>query len=1624
MRRSPSRLILITCFLVVLCGMPRTGFSAMLPGRTQSALAESPVGVLTQHNDNSRTGANLNETILNTSDVNVAQFGKVFERDVDGQIVAQPLYVPNLLIPGQGVHNVVIVATMHDTVYAFDADNPQEAQPLWSVSLGSSVLLPNPCIGPMPYTDISVEVGILSTPVIDLSTNTLYIVAATQDNNGPANCNGYYFSHHLHALDLTTGQERPGSPVLIQASVPGKGMAAVNGVISFVSYRQDQRSSLTLANHTVYFGFASYGDQDPYHGWIFGYDETTLQQVALLCTTPNGAEGGVWMSGQGLLVDSAGNLYAAVANGSWTAGRPHGTDYGDSFIKLSPSLTIEDWFTPYNQAYLKAQDLDVGSIGVLALPGTTRFLGGDKNGSYYLLDEGSLGHYQATSNSQIPQSFPGGEQSGYGYGSPAYYNGQDGPTVYIWNPLDLLRAFSYNTASGLFNPQPVQVNPTYVANYAGGGLSISANGSTPGSGILWAAVPIGAQLNYTLKAGALFAFDASNINHILWSSLQNPARDTLGYNTNWAAPTVANGRVYVPTFSDKLAVYGLLPSLALSASPTNPVVGQPVTLTASVSAIAPLTGIPTGSISFIDQSNDTATTLGTANLDATGNATFTTSSLAHGLHTLQAVYSGDATFPGSLVSLNLSVNYAPDVVSLNAVPLNPTLGQSVTLTANVSAAAPGQGVPTGNIIFTDQISGTITTLGTVNLDATGTATFTVSNLAHGSHVFNALYSGDSTFAARSASFGLRVSYNPDTVSLSASTTRPVLGQPVTLTANVSALTTGLGIPTGNITFTDQISGTTGILGTASLDATGTATFTLSNLAHGSHVFNALYSGDGTFAARSASFGVGVSYNPDTVSLSASPTRPVLGQPVTLTANVGALTTGLGIPTGNITFTDQISGTTGILGTVGLDATGTATFTVSNLAHGSHVFNALYSGDDTFAARSASFGLRVSYNPDTVSLSASTTRPVLGQPVTLTANVGALTTGLGIPTGNITFTDQISGTTSILGTVNLDATGTATFTVSNPVHGSHVFNALYSGDHTFAARSASLGVGVSYNPDTVSLSASTTRPVLGQPVTLTANVSALTTGLGVPTGSITFTDQISGTTSILGTVSLDATGTATFTVSNLAHGSHVFNALYSGDDTFAARSASLGVGVSYNPDTVSLSASTTRPVLGQPVTLTANVSALTTGLGIPTGNITFTDQISGTTSILGTVGLDATGTATFTVSNPVHGSHVFNALYSGDDTFAARSASLGVGVSYNPDTVSLSASTTRPVLGQPVTLTANVSALTTGLGIPTGNITFIDQSKGVATTLGTASLDATGTATFTLSNLAHGSHVFNALYSGDGTFAARSASFGVGVSYNPDTVSLSASPSRPVLGQPVTLTANVGALTTGLGIPTGNITFTDQISGTTGILGTVGLDATGTATFTVSNLAHGSHVFNALYSGDSTFAARSASLGVGVSYNPDTVSLSASPTRPVLGQPVTLTTDVSAVAPGTGIPTGSITFIDQSNGTTTTLGTVQLNPNGQATFTTNLGPGRQSLQAVYSGDTTFAGRTTSLILTVVPGSATPTPTNTVTATQPATSTITPTATVTDTATSTPTATGTASATGTLTPTATPTVTATP
>jgi fibronectin type 3 domain-containing protein len=525
--------------------------TATTPDRLQSGDATvyvvSYTGTFTFHNDNARTGANLNETVLTPGNVNATRFGKLQSYSLDGVAMASPLYAPAVTIPGQGVHNVVYVATEHNSVYAFDADG-LITTPLWRVSFinpaaGITTVSPSD-VG--ECCDITPEIGITGTPVIDSSTGTLYVVAKTKEVSG-GNTN---FVQRLHALDIATGAEKFGGPVVIQATVPGTGVGSSGGQLTFLPQRHNQRPALLLSKGVVYIAFGSHGDQQPYHGWVIGYDAATLQQTMAYCATATGEGAGIWIAGSGVAADAAGNLYFVTGDGSFDA-NSGGVNFGDSYVKIDPTGRVLDYFTPHNEDTLDLGNIDLGAGGVVLLPDQPgvhphMIVSAGKNGTIDLIDRDDMGHYNPSNDSQIVQSliniFPFGTPEPGNYSAPVYFNG----TLFFSPVADNIQAFALT--NGRLSSSATSRSPE-IFSYPGGTLALSANGNT--NGILWA---IERRNN---SAGALRAYDATDLGIELYNSDQAGTRDALDEAAKFSAPLVASGKVYVAT-AGKFFIFGLV----------------------------------------------------------------------------------------------------------------------------------------------------------------------------------------------------------------------------------------------------------------------------------------------------------------------------------------------------------------------------------------------------------------------------------------------------------------------------------------------------------------------------------------------------------------------------------------------------------------------------------------------------------------------------------------------------------------------------------------------------------------------------------------------------------------------------------------------------------------------------------------------------------------------------------------------------------------------------------------------------------------------------------------------------------------------------------------------------------
>jgi len=510
-----------------------------------SSTTSSAIDVITYHYDNMRTGQNVNEMILTPSNVNVNTFGKLGEFPVDGHVDAQPLLLSNLAIPGVGAKNVLYAVTEHDSIYAFDADSitATGGTVLWQVSALQSRETPSDDRG---CSQVSPEIGITSTPVIDRTRNAIYLVAMSKDSNG-----NYY--QRIHALDLTTGKELFGGPVTVQATYPGTGENSSNGSVVFDPKQYKERPSLLELNGTIYTMWSSHCDFRPYTGWVIAYSADTLAQTSVLNLVPNGSAGAIWMSGAAAGADASGNIYFIMGNGDFdttlnSSGFPSNNDCGNCFAKITSTapLALLDYFTPLNTVAESDSDTDFGSGGELLLPdvvdsgGNARHLaiGAGKDANIYVVDRDNMGKFNSSADN-IYQTITG-QLAGGVYSKPSYFNG----TVYFGAVGDFIKAFPIT--NGMLATSPSSQS-AHNFPFPGATPTISASGTT--NGIVWV-------VENRSPAAVLHAYDATNLSNELYNSDQASGGKDSFSNNKFISPIVANGKVYVGTASS-VAVFGL-----------------------------------------------------------------------------------------------------------------------------------------------------------------------------------------------------------------------------------------------------------------------------------------------------------------------------------------------------------------------------------------------------------------------------------------------------------------------------------------------------------------------------------------------------------------------------------------------------------------------------------------------------------------------------------------------------------------------------------------------------------------------------------------------------------------------------------------------------------------------------------------------------------------------------------------------------------------------------------------------------------------------------------------------------------------------------------------------------------
>jgi large repetitive protein len=999
--------------------------------------------------------------------------------------------------------------------------------------------------------------------------------------------------------------------------------------------------------------------------------------------------------------------------------------------------------------------------------------------------------------------------------------------------------------------------------------------------------------------------------------------------------------------------------VAASGNPS--VSGQTVTYTATVSALAPASGTRTGTVAFQDGGIGIAGCAANA-VAVAGTATCAIAYAGPGAHTIIAIYSGDANFTASTASaLTQTVNLGATAVALSS-SVNPTsTGANITFTANVTATASASGLRTGTVDF--QVGGVnIAGCSAQVVPASGKATCVTNTLTVGANTVTALYSGDANFAASaSAAFAQTVNQGATTTKVVSSLNPSSNGVMVTFTATVTAVAPASGTRTGTVAFDD---GGIAIAGCAAqtLGAAGTTTCATNALAAGVHTITAVYGGDGNFTTSTSPALTQTVLSTTTTIVTSSANPSVFGQSIQYTATVAGGPTA----TGTITFRDGGANIAGCVAVV--MAAGSASCTVSPTV-ASHAITAIYSGDASNAASTSPVMTQVvTADPTTTVVTATVNPTVFGQSVTFTAAVTANAPGSGTPTGKVAF-DNGAVAIAGCGGVTLVA-GVASCTTNALALGGHSISGHYTGSaNDVISTSPVLTETVNLGSTATVVGSSLNPSVSGQSVTYTATVTVVAPAAGIPTGTVNFED---GGVTVAGCVAkgLTAAGTAGCSFTYPGAATHSITAIYSGGLDFAgSTSPTLTQAVNQASTSTALASSVNPSVAGQAVTITASVSVIAPGSGMRTATVMFED---GGITITGCAAqaVSAAGSAVCATSFTAAGAHPITAVYSGDANFSgSTSPILDETVNQGATATAVISSVDPSLSGQTVVYTAIVTATAPAAGTPTGTVTFMDGATTISGCIAQAMVG--GVATCTSGYAGVGGHAITAVYSGDPNFTSSTSPILTQTVNQGSTSALVTSSADPsVSGQAVTYTATVTALAPASGTPSGTATFMD---GATTLGGCIGQPLIGgVAACGVAYTGIGGHAITAVYSGDLNFTgSTSPILTQTVSPASTSTSLASSVNPSVTGQSVTATATVSVAAPGSGLPTGTVAFLDDG---TTVAGCAAQAVTGAGVATCDdafVAAGAESITAVYSGDADFSSSTGAALTQTINQGATST-----------------------------------------------------
>ncbi|MFE7782421.1 Ig-like domain repeat protein [Streptomyces libani] len=1034
----------------------------------------------------------------------------------------------------------------------------------------------------------------------------------------------------------------------------------------------------------------------------------------------------------------------------------------------------------------------------------------------------------------------------------------------------------------------------------------------------------------TTPATAPVSHNVASVTHTYVSTAGSPYPVTATYSgdADFAAST--------GTFAQGVETSVSGTSTTVSSAPDPSVVGQAVTVTATVVAVPPASGTPAGTVTF--EFGDGTPTVTAPLTGGTATATHTYTAAADPA-TITAVYNGDGNFAGSAGLDTQTVSQAATSTTVASAPDPSVTGQYVTFTATVTSADAGAGTPTGTVTFDfgDGTPGLTAPL----TDGVATAVHTYPHTSGSPYPVTATYNGGASFTPSTDTDTQTV--NPATASLTvfSSADPSTVGQPVTVTANLTADSPAAGTPTGTVTF-DFGDGTPTVTATA-VAGTVTVTHAYTTTAGSPFTLSATYSGDEDFSPATATASQTLYPASTTTEVTSGPNPSVVGEPVTVTATVAPVPPGAGTPTGTVTvdFGDATTPATAPLAGGAVTLTHTYTGSVSS----PYTITATYGGSDDFTDSVATATQSVLQAATTTTLTSEPDPSVVGQPVAFTAIVAPVEPGSGSPTGTVIF-DFGDGTDPAPLPV-IAGVATALHAYTGPAGSPYTATATYSGDTDFTASSDTTTQSVGQAGSTTVVTTSPEPAVTGQPVTVTATLSAAAPGDGTPTGTVTF--DFGDGTSPLTVPATAGVATTTHTWAGTSGSPYTVAADYSGDAGFTP---STGTGIQTVAPAATFTSVSGVPepsVTGQPVDITATVSVVAPGAGTPTGSVTF-DFGDGTPSVTEPV-TDGTATLTHTWAGTSAGPYTVSATYSGDADFSPSTGTDTQTVAPAATTTTVSGLPEPSVTGQPVTFLARVTSEAPGDGAPTGTVTF-DFGDGTAPVTVTAA-GGVATAVHAYTSATGGPYTVHAAYSGDDQFTPSVGTKTHIVQPAMSTTVLSSLPDPAVTGQPVDITATVSAAAPGAGAPTGTVTF-DFGDGTPPVTASV-TDGTATLTHAWASTFGSPYALTAEYSGDTDFTPSTGTDTQTVTPAATTTAVASSPDPAVTGQPVDITATVSAAAPGAGTPTGTVTF-DFGDGTPSVTATVTA---GVATAThtwagTSGSP--YTVTADYSGDTDFASST--------------------------------------------------------------------